>query len=207
MPEVPKSDEAQSEEPKLQSWWQTVPGFLTAVAALITALTGLAVAVYQIRDSQVSATSGSEQVSPEKPVAAASQTPSGDGGTQQSVALPTGTEVKLAQGDIVYKILSARLEPYNAEKNALRFTIRCTSNSPYPVNFWDRSFRLLVDGVPRAPISGLNEIVEGQSAKEGDIVFEVPTGEDKVVLQISAPTPSGTDETTEIPFDLTAAKP
>jgi hypothetical protein len=115
-------------------------------------------------------------------------------------------EVKLAEGHIIYKILSARLEPYNAEKNALSFTIGCTNNDDYPMNFWDRSFRLLVDGVPRAPISGLNEIVEGQSAKEGDIVFEVPAGENKVVLQISAPTPSGTDETTEIPFDLTAVK-
>jgi hypothetical protein len=206
MPEVPKSDEGDSERPKVLSWLQTVPGLLTAVAALITAVTGLTVAVYQIRDSQISAPSGSEQPSPEKPDAAASQTPSGDGGTQQPVALPAGMEVKLAQGDIVYEIRSARLEPYNAEKDALRFTIRCTSNSPYPVNFWDRSFRLLVDNVPRAPVSGLNEIVEGQSAKEGDIVFEVPTGENKVVLQISAPTPSGSDETTEIPFDLAAAK-
>jgi hypothetical protein len=116
-------------------------------------------------------------------------------------------EVKLAQGDIVYRILSARLEPYNAEKDALRFTIRCTNKGAYPMNFWDRSFRLLVDNVPRAPISGLNDIVDGQSAKEGDVVFEVPTGEDKVVLQISAPTASGTDETTEIPLDLAAAKP
>jgi hypothetical protein len=206
MPEVPKSDEAQSEEPKLQRWWQTVPGLLTAVAALITAVTGLTVAVYQIRDSQTSAPSGPEQASPAKPGAAASQTPSNGGGTQQSLTLPAGMEVKLAEGEIVYKILSARLEPYNAEKDALRFTIRCTSNSPYSVNFWDRSFRLLVDEVPRAPMSGLNEVVEGQSAKEGDIVFEVPTGENKVVLQISAPTPSGY-ETTDIPFDLTAAKP
>ncbi len=207
MPEAPKSDEADSEKSKLLSWLQTVPGLLTAVAALITALTGLAVAVYQIRDAQISAPPGSEQASPAKPDAAASQSPSGDGGTQQSGALPAGMEVKLAQGYIVYKILSARLEPYNAEKDALRFTVRCTNNDDYPMNFWDRSFRLVVDGVPRAPISGLNEIVEGQSAKEGDIVFEVPTGENKVVLQISAPTPSGTDETTEIPFDLAAAKP
>jgi hypothetical protein len=206
MPEVPKSDEAKSEKSKLLSWLQTVPGLLTAVAALITALTGLAVAVYQIRDAQISAPSGSEQVSPARPDAAASQSPSGEGGTQQSVALPAGMEVKLAQGYIVYKILSARLEPYNAEKDALRFTIRCTNNDDYPMNFWDRSFRLLVDGVPRAPTSGLNEIVDGQSAKEGDVVCEVPTGETRVVLQISAPTPSGTDETTELPFDLTAAE-
>ncbi len=207
MPEVPKSDEPESEKTKLLTWLQTVPGLLTAVAALITALTGLAVAVYQIRDAQISAPSGSQQVSPEKPDAAASQSPSGDGGTQQTLTLPAGMEVKLAQGYIVYKILSARLEPYNAEKDALRFTVRCTNNDDYPLNFWDRSFRLVVDGVPRAPISGLNEIVEGQSTREGEIIFEVPTGENKVVLQISAPTPSGTDETTEIPFDLAAANP
>ena len=73
MPEVPKSDEAKSEKSKLLSWLQTVPGFLSAVAALITALTGLAVAGYQIRDAQISAPSGSEQASPEKPDAAASQ--------------------------------------------------------------------------------------------------------------------------------------
>jgi hypothetical protein len=206
MPEVPKSDEAESEKPKLQSWLQTLPGFLTAVAAVITAVTGLTVAVYQIRDSQGSAPSGSEQASPEKPDAAASQTPSGDGGTQQSLALPAGMEVKLAGGDIVYKILSARLEPYNAEKDTLRFTIRCTNNGPVDMNFWDDSFRLLVDSVPRAPISGLDEVVEGRSAKEGEVVFEVPARENKVVLQISAPTPSGS-ETTEIPFDLRAAKP
>ena len=206
MPEVPKSDEAESEKPKLQSWLQTLPGFLTAVAAVITAVTGLTVAVYQIRDSQGSAPSGSEQASPEKPDAAASQTPSGDGGTQQSLALPAGMEVKLAGGDIVYKILSARLEPYNAEKDTLRFTIRCTNNGPVAMNFWDDSFRLLVDSVPRAPNSGLDEVVEGRSAKEGEVVFEVPARENKVVLQISAPTPSGS-ETTEIPFDLRAAKP
>jgi hypothetical protein len=119
MPEVPKSDEAEPEEPKLRSWWQTVPGLLTAVAALITAVTGLTVAVYQIRDSQISAPSGSEQASPEKPAAVttqnnskpppassdtpASQAPSGDGAVQQSLALPAGMEAKLAGGEIVYK--------------------------------------------------------------------------------------------------------
>src|SRR5215469_5515424 len=30
-----------------KSWWQTLPGVLTAVAALVTAITGLLVAVHQ----------------------------------------------------------------------------------------------------------------------------------------------------------------
>jgi hypothetical protein len=37
-----------AEEPsKSQTWWQTLPGILTAVAATITAITGLIVALYQ----------------------------------------------------------------------------------------------------------------------------------------------------------------
>ena len=224
MTEVPKSEEAKSEESKSnaaetkesnsQSWWLTVPGVLTGVAAVITAVTGLAVALHQI-----SGPSGFEKAPPEKPDAAVttrndskpspassgtptSQTPSDGGAGQQSRALPAGMEVKLAGGEAVYKILSARLEPYNTEKRTLRFTVRFTNNAPYPANFWDSSFRLLVDDVPRAPISNLDELVEAQSAKEGDVVFEVPTAETNVVLQISAG-----DEKTEIPFDLTAARP
>jgi hypothetical protein len=38
---------AQQDGSKTQSWWQTFPGMLTAVAALITALTGLLVALHQ----------------------------------------------------------------------------------------------------------------------------------------------------------------
>lgn len=36
-----------AEVPKSQSWWQTLPGILTAIAAIITAIAGLVVALYQ----------------------------------------------------------------------------------------------------------------------------------------------------------------
>lgn len=35
-----------AEEPKLTSWWQTLPGILTATAGIITAITGLLVVLY-----------------------------------------------------------------------------------------------------------------------------------------------------------------
>lgn len=35
------------EEPKTQSWWQTLPGIFTAIAGIITAIAGLVVALYQ----------------------------------------------------------------------------------------------------------------------------------------------------------------
>lgn len=36
-----------AEEQKTQSWWQTIPGILTATAALVTAITGLLAVLYQ----------------------------------------------------------------------------------------------------------------------------------------------------------------
>jgi len=205
-----------SEEPKSGSWWLTLPGVLTGLAAVITAVTGLAVGLHQI-----SAPSGTEKATPEKPAAVApqndskpssassdataSQPTSSNDARKQSLALPAGTEAKLrgcsSCDEHVYKILSAQLEPYNSEKRALRFTVRFTNNGRLPANFWDASFRLLVDDVPRAPISNLNELVDGQSAKEGEVVFEVPTTENQVVLQISE-----NDDSTKIPFDLTATE-
>ncbi|HEV2664793.1 MAG TPA: hypothetical protein VG324_07775, partial [Blastocatellia bacterium] len=49
------------ESPKPQSWWQTLPGILTAVAGIITAATGLIVAltqagVFQGKEKTVSST-------------------------------------------------------------------------------------------------------------------------------------------------------
>ncbi|HYX71805.1 MAG TPA: TPM domain-containing protein, partial [Nitrososphaera sp.] len=37
-----------AEEPKSQHWWQTMPGCLTAIAAIITAMTGLLVGLHQV---------------------------------------------------------------------------------------------------------------------------------------------------------------
>jgi TIR domain len=53
-----------------------------------------------------------------------------------------------------------------------------------PANFWNDQFRLLVDGVPRAPDSDLNLVVEGGSARDGEVAFEVPTSAKALVLRI-----------------------
>ena len=208
-----------SQEPRSGSWWLTVPGVLTGLAAVITAVTGLAIGLHEINTP-----SATEKASPEKPAAVktqksassdttTSQTPSSDDAAQESVALPAGMEAKLGKGTLVYKILSAHLEPYNAEKRLLRFTVRVTTAENRSVNFQKTLFRLLVDGVSREPTSFTSEgqfsvIVEPRSSKEGDVAFEVPVTENDVVLQIIAPPGAGSpnEETTEIPFDLTATE-
>ena len=56
---------------------------------------------------------------------------------------------------------------------------------------------MIVDEVPRAPTNLLDEVVDGDSAKEGEVVFELPTTVKSVVLQISAG-----DDKSRIPFTL-----
>jgi hypothetical protein len=185
------------------SWWQTLPGVLTALAAVITAVTGLVIAVRPnnpprgetetpaVTASSAPAESASPPSAPPASAAPAATPPS------QEISLPSGADVRLAGGDVAVRILSARLEPFNREKRSLVLSLRHTNNGRYPQNFWGASYRLVIDGIPRAPTNSLNEVVEGQSAKEGEVIFELPVEAKQVVLRILAG-----DERTEIPFAL-----
>jgi hypothetical protein len=197
-----------AETPRIEakSWWQTLPGVLTAFAAVITAVTGLIVAVRPFRspaesrppieDSGSGASSGAT-------TAASTVSNTGDAtpgpskAAAQAVRLPSPSQVKLAHGDIVIDLLRARLEPYNATTRSLALRVRLTNNGNYGVNFWTASFRLVVDGVPRAPTNGLNEVVDGRAAKDGDVVFDVPTEAKSVALRLI-----WGDEQTDVPLDL-----
>jgi len=185
--------------PAAPSWWQTIPGILTGVAALITAVTGLLVVFNRtgnrsedVRPSTVSESRGTPPASP-----AASRPAGAAAAAARPVALPAINRVSLVGGAAVHTILSAQVEPLDQERRALKFVVRYTNGGRYPANFWSASYRLIVDDVPRAPTNFLDELVEPDSAKEGDVVFELPVGVKDVVLQIS----SG-DEKSRIPFKL-----
>ena len=62
---------------------------------------------------------------------------------------------------------------------------------------WSSSFRLIIDDVPRAPTNLLDEVVASESAKDGEVVFELPVSVKDVVLQIG----SG-DDLSRLPFKL-----
>ncbi|MGC4097283.1 MAG: hypothetical protein QM706_09220, partial [Nitrospira sp.] len=79
----------------------------------------------------------------------------------------------------------------------MHLDIRLTNNDAYPTNFWNRTFRLLENGVPRSPISNLSESVEGHSAREGIVEFIVPVGVSEVQLRIIVG-----NESAEIPLSL-----
>jgi len=183
-------------------WWQTVPGILTGIAAIITAVTGLIVAFNALSHSG-SRTEESRLASSSAAVGTtqASHTPGSDANPRVAaptqVPLPEIHRVKLSGNAADYTIESAEIEPVDLERRSLRFSVRFVNGGRYPSNFWSSSFRLIVDGVPRAPTNSLNEVVPADSGKDGDVIFEVPAGTRDVVLQIS----SG-DEKRRLPFKL-----
>jgi hypothetical protein len=197
-----------AETPRIEakSWWQTLPGVLTAFAAVITAVTGLIVAVRPFRspaESRPPIEDSGSGASSGVTTAASTVSNTGDAtpgpskAAAQAVRLPSPSQVKLAHGDIVIDLLRARLEPYNATTRSLALRVRLTNNGNYGVNFWTASFRLVVDGVPRAPNNGLNEVVDGRAAKDGDVVFDVPTEAKSVAVRLI-----WGDEQTDVPLEL-----
>jgi len=200
------------EEQKSKGWWQTVPGILTATAGVITAVTGLIIALHQVGlfdgEKQKAPHVQNNAIKPtevaESPVASPGGTPtpsSTDQVAPHPVMLSAETEVRV--GDFVYKVLAAQLDRYGPNQLSLRFEVRMTNNGNYAANFWAASFRLLVEGILRAPENNLNELVDSHSAKEGIVEFVIPDTTTDVGLQVGkvgkgAPT---------IPIVLKTAKP
>lgn len=125
-------------------------------------------------DEPAAATTAGQSGAPAEPPAA---TPS----ATYPIELPAGQEVK--GEDRSYSILKIVLDRHEIDQLSLAFTIRMTNQSQYPANFWDASFRLLADGVPVAPIGGLNELVDGNAAKDGVVKFAISAKTQKVALQ------------------------
>jgi hypothetical protein len=191
----------------VSSWWQTMPGILTGLAAIVTAVTGLIVAFNHTgsRSEQVSQaataspSSGVSRSGASNSTTSAQQPPPPPGAASgaQSVPLPALHQVKLAGGNVVITILSAQIEPIDVDRRSLKLRVRYLNGGSYSGNFWSSSFRALVDDVPRAPTNFLDEVVASDSAKDGDVVFEFPVSVKDFVLQIG----SG-DDKSRIPFTL-----
>lgn len=178
------------QSPSAPSWWQTVPGILTGLAAIITAVTGLVIAFNRSPEPKDSGTAASLSLpaDPGSGATSGSRSPlqPGAAGRAEPVVLPALNRVRLAGGDAVITILSAEVEPIDGDRRSLTLVIRYMNAGRYAANFWGRSYRLIVDDVPRAPTNFLDEVVEAESAKEGEVVFEVPVSAHEVVLQISS---------------------
>lgn len=88
-------------------------------------------------------------------------------------------------GPVTFTVLSVASRPMRSGVYGVHVRVRMAlPANAVAANFWSDQFRLLVDGVPRAPDSDLNVVVEGGSARDGEVIFEVPTAARSLALRI-----------------------
>lgn len=198
-----------TDEPISKSWWQTLPGIIASITAGVTALSGLVVALKQtgwferakppvdvVQHPRVDPATPAKRANPPQ---APNRTDTPAQPRTVSVPLPEMHAYKLgpATGKATFTLLEAKLIPQTTEKNALQIRVRMMNHDRYDKNFWDDSFRLLIGDVPAAPESNLNELVPGNSAREGVVMFSIPRATPAATLKITY-----YNDSTEIPLDL-----
>jgi TIR domain len=108
--------------------------------------------------------------------------------------LPFGQEAPV--NDAMVRVLKAEVVRRSPEKLALHLSLRMTAPR-FGEYFGRNSFRLLVDGVPRAPISGPSKSVGENAPQDGEILFVFDDTTESIVLLIHS-----RSEVTKIAFDL-----
>lgn len=167
-----------------RSWWQTLPGMLTAVAALLSAITGLVVAVQQLRGDDHSSSRASPPAAQGGAVTSSAETtvPPAGGRAASLVSFPLGRSVRI--GDASYRVLTARTQAVNPGQLLLALRVRIANNGQYGANFWSRTFRLRVGTDISAPTNFLDEVVEAGTTKVGDVDFNVGSAARRATLLV-----------------------
>jgi hypothetical protein len=217
-----------ADDDKSKSWWHTLPGVITSVAAAITAIGGLVATVKQTGWLDRSATKPAV-TSEVAAVTTPASTPNGAAAVADadanakpvaagtagavvsaaaaplSVTLPAIREFRLQHVDgskkASFSLLKADVSPRNAETKLLKIRVRVLNEDRYPMNFWGDSFRLLVDGAPRQPDQAPNEVLQSNAAADADLVFAVPRDAQSVKLRLLH-----AEETAEIALELGAGR-
>jgi hypothetical protein len=149
------------------------------------------------------AATGTEKTDTSTPPTAPSQTSAAAG--VRTLALPEPRDYTLQQQGGFQKtkftFLKIELAPQGSDTALLTIRLRALNEDRFDINFWDRGFRLLIDGVPREPSNTLNELVASNSAREGDLAFPVPRALKSATLKILH-----ANQTMDIPLDLTVGK-
>ncbi|MFC8501973.1 hypothetical protein ACFUC1_06405 [Pedococcus sp. NPDC057267] len=184
-------------EGRRAGWWSTLPGVMTAIAALITAATGLLLGLNQVGWLSASSTPQTSAAStrvpsvpgltPSPSVAAASGSAQVSGAPSSAtsgykVSIPLNREFRV--GDISYEVLAATARPDADGKLALVMSVRGRSYRAYDANFWDASFAVTVgeDVVPAS--GGLDELLHANATQRGDVLFVVPADTRDAVLTL-----------------------
>ena len=114
------------------------------------------------------------------------------------VPLPQTHEV--TAGGVRFRVLGMRLDRYNAERAVLEVGLRAVApkDSYGGINFTSDCLRLLVDDVPRAPSTFLNELVAAGTTKDAKLEFLLTDVPKKVELVFRY----GADDPVRVPFKI-----
>lgn len=108
------------------------------------------------------------------------------------LALSTPHSVQLGSGK--FSIVGVRLDRYNAERAVLEVNLQASAarDAHGGINFWSDNLRLHVDGVPRAPVNAVNELVTAGTSRTAKFEFLLTDVPKRLELSIrSGPWESG----------------
>lgn len=177
-----------SEEHRPPSWWSTLPGILTGVAALITALAGLFFGLVQLNSQVAPTTATVKSTAAASPAGATSEgSAPRTAAASASAAAVHVTNQPQRVGDLEYTVVSASARPDADGMNALEFTVRCFNYGRFDANFWDATFRVEAGPDVYSPTSGLDELVSSGSSKTGVVRFAVPASARSLTLTFRFP--------------------
>ena len=155
----------------------------TAAAALISAVTGLVVAMHQLWPEH---SSKATAVSTASPGAVTADTvmspPSTTPASKFTVRFPGGTHAEV--GDAAYDVVGSAATVSNPGQLTLALRVRMTNKGRYPANFWSRSFRLRVGSDTSAPSNLLDDVVEGGTTDTGEVDFGIAEATPRATLLV-----------------------
>lgn len=180
-------------EEKPKPWWQTVPALLGAVAAILTAIAGLLAAIHQTgwfgggstppavaQETSVpaSVTQAQAPAASSSPEAPSARRPPGDAslvGERLVIGVPEAFDLGIDGMQARYQVIDARLSQPVGGQPAVKVKVRMWNRARHAMNFSSSGFRLVVDGLPRAPATQLNRIVHADEAGEAELEFILDT--------------------------------
>lgn len=121
-----------------------------------------------------------------------------------AVALPQVSEVKFrtSRAQLRFSILAIRLEPRDADTQALSLLVRMTNGGPLDAAFYSDHFRLVAGERTIAPLATLIDSTAANAAKETTLDFVLPSAVAEPLLEIRIGA-----ESTRMPIPLAARSP
>jgi hypothetical protein len=197
------SDE-QADDKKSGTFWTSLPGILTGIAAVGTAVAGIIGTLtnadfFRPSSSPSGVMSGAPAVQApaqqgDPSAAAINSPPKGPEPTPVTSTSTYPRDLKITAsttaGDYTFKVLSARLEEYGQDPTSqtktllLRLRIRETFHAKDRGSgyFMSDGYRLHIDEVVKAPKETPNQLVAPGTSEDGEVTFLVPETAKQVTL-------------------------